>query len=146
MENFTKEQLEKVKSAKSKEEILSYAKEQGFDISDSEAGKIYEYFNSHGELSEDELNSISGGGCNDGGATPKFAVNSTVYIVISSYARKSHVAGVSSTKKKFGLIFKDNTWSYCVVCDEDPYKGLVKNDVPEYDLSSKPQEKTPPVV
>lgn len=144
MDNINREQMEMARNAESIEEVISLAKEQGYDISESEAGKIYEYLHRHGELSEEELNSVSGGGCNDGGSTPKFSVGQTVYIVLSSYARKSHVTWVSSTKKKYGVIFKDETWAYNIIVDESPYLGKVKTDVPEYDLSKDPQINPPP--
>lgn len=144
MENITKEQMEMARKANSKKEILSLAKEEGYDISDYEADKIFEYLNKHGELSEEELNDVTGGGCNDGGSTPKFTLNQTVYMMISGYSRKCHVTWVSSSKKKYGIIFKDNTWAYNIVCDEEPYVGLEKKDVPEYDLSNKSQEPVQP--
>lgn len=144
MENITKEQIEMARKANSKKEILSLAKEEGYDISDYEADKIFEYLNKHGELSEEELNNVTGGGCNDGGSTPKFTLNQTVYMMISGYSRKCHVTWVSSSKKKYGIIFKDNTWAYNIVCDEEPYVGLEKKDVPEYDLSNKSQEPIQP--
>lgn len=144
--NITKEQMEMAKNATSKEEILSFAKKEGFDITVEDAAKIFDYLHQHGELDEEELDAVTGGGCNDGGATPKFSLNQMVYMVISGYARKCHVTWVSSSKKKYGIIFKDNTWAYNIICDEEPYKGLEKNDVPEYDLSNKPQERNVPIV
>ena len=53
--NFTKEQLEKAKKAKSAEELLALAKENGIEMTAEEAAKHYT------KLSEDELNNVSGG-------------------------------------------------------------------------------------
>ncbi len=60
---FTPELIEKAKRAKSAEELMTLAKENGVDISEDEARKYFDKLNKSGELSDDELNSVSGGGC-----------------------------------------------------------------------------------
>ena len=62
---FTPEQLAKAKSAKSAEELLSLAKENGIEITEEEAGKYYAELHREGELSDDELDNVSGGGCSE---------------------------------------------------------------------------------
>ncbi|MBQ0101210.1 MAG: bacteriocin [Firmicutes bacterium] len=57
--NFTKEQIEKAKEAKSAEELFALAKENGIEMTAEEAAKHYT------KLSEDELNNVSGGCGND---------------------------------------------------------------------------------
>lgn len=62
MENkFTPELIEKAKQAKSAEELLALAKENGVDISEDEAREYYGRLNKSGELSDDELDNVSGG-------------------------------------------------------------------------------------
>lgn len=64
MENeFTPEILEKAKAAKSVEELLALAKENGIDINEDGAKAYFEQLNRSGEVSDEELNSVSGGGC-----------------------------------------------------------------------------------
>lgn len=134
MTNITEEEIKIAKEAKSKEELISYAKEKGYELSDEEADRIFEYFNKQGELDENELSNVTGGFCNDGGTTPKYSLNQTVYVCDSSMVCKTHVTYVSPTKKKFGSIFRDETWAYNIEYDEEPFKGKKRENLPEYEL------------
>ena len=62
---FTKEQLEKGKQAQSVEEFLALARESGITLTEEEAAKYYAGLHNGGELFDDELGNISGGGCDD---------------------------------------------------------------------------------
>ena len=59
--NFTQEQLAKAKAAKSAEELIALAKENGMEMTDDEAKKYFAELHKEGELSDDELNNVSGG-------------------------------------------------------------------------------------
>lgn len=61
--DFTPELIEKAKQAKSAEELAALAKENGIDISDDEAEEYFERLNKSGELSDEELDGVAGGGC-----------------------------------------------------------------------------------
>jgi len=61
--NFTPEQIVKAKAAKSPEELLSLAKESGLELSEEQAKVYFEKLNGSGELSDNELKNVSGGGC-----------------------------------------------------------------------------------
>lgn len=64
MENFNEELLEKAKQAKSAEEILVLAKENGMEVTREQAAAYYAQLNPvSGELSDDELDNVAGGGC-----------------------------------------------------------------------------------
>ena len=63
---ITPELLEKAKKAKSAEELLALAKENGVELSKEEAQAYFEQFNKTGELSDDELDNVAGGGCHAG--------------------------------------------------------------------------------
>ena len=55
--------LEKAKNTKSAEELLSLAKENGIELTAEEAKTYFAQINSkEGELSDDELDNVSGGG------------------------------------------------------------------------------------
>ncbi len=71
--DFTPEQIEKAKAAKSAEELLSIAKETGIDLTEEQAGAYFEKLNGSGELSDNELDNVAGGGCYD--RKPENAVN-----------------------------------------------------------------------
>lgn len=64
-----KEAYEKVKAARSADDVRNIAKDNGYDLSDDEAAKVFTGLRTSGELSDDELN-ISGGGCGGVGNVP----------------------------------------------------------------------------
>ena len=64
MENkFTPELIEKAKSAKTPEELMALAKENGMELTEESAKAYFEQLNSKtGELADEELNNVAGGG------------------------------------------------------------------------------------
>ena len=73
--NISKELLKKAKTAKSAEELLEMAKAEKIELTEEEAAKAFAELNKTGELSDEELDNVSGG-CK--GRTPKFSVNDRV--------------------------------------------------------------------
>ena len=67
--NFTQEQLAKAKAAKSAEELIALAKENGMELSEEEAKKFFAELNKEGTLADDELDNVSGG-CGGGDEDP----------------------------------------------------------------------------
>ncbi len=61
MEN--KELLEKARQANSPDELLALAKENGIELSETSAEEYFEKLHRSGEMSEEELENVSGGGC-----------------------------------------------------------------------------------
>ena len=59
--NFTQEQLAKAKAAKSAEELIALAKENGVELTEDEAKKYFAELNKEGALADDELDNVSGG-------------------------------------------------------------------------------------
>ena len=59
----TKELLEKAKAAKSAEELRTIARENGVELTEEEAAAYFSQLHQSGELSDEELDSVSGGGC-----------------------------------------------------------------------------------
>ena len=77
MMRFTNEIIEKVKTAKSAEELLAMAEAENIELTEEEAAKVFEELNKSGELSDEELDNAAGGGCGDSnksGDTPKYSV------------------------------------------------------------------------
>ena len=62
--NLSKDLLEKGKTAKTAEELLKLAKAVGMEMSAEEAEKYFAELHKIGELSDEELNNVSGG-CGD---------------------------------------------------------------------------------
>ena len=74
---FSNEMIEKAKTAKTAEELLAMAKAENIEISAEEAAKAFAELNKTGELSDEELDNVAGGGCGDSnksGDTPKYSV------------------------------------------------------------------------
>ena len=65
--NFTPEQITKAKAAKSAEELIALAKENGMELSEEEAAKYFAELNKEGELADEELDNVSGGACYSSG-------------------------------------------------------------------------------
>ena len=63
MLNFTPEQLQAARAAKSRDELISLAKEQGIDITAEQAANFLNP--PKGELSDEELDNVAGGYCKD---------------------------------------------------------------------------------
>ena len=58
---FSKELIEKAKTAKTAEELLAMAKAENIELSAEEAEKAFAELNKTGELSDEELNNVAGG-------------------------------------------------------------------------------------
>ena len=61
MEN--RELLEKAKAAKSAEELRAIAKENEVDLTEEDAAAYFSQLHKSGELSDEELDAVAGGGC-----------------------------------------------------------------------------------
>ena len=66
---FTKEMIEKAKAAKTAEELAEMAKAEGVELTAEEAEMHFAELHKTGELSDEELDNVSGGGC--GGKSPR---------------------------------------------------------------------------
>ena len=76
--NISKELIETAKTAKSAEELLELAKTENINFTAEEAAKAFDGLNKNGELSNEELDNVSGG-CGSGDE-PLFAVGQWVYV------------------------------------------------------------------
>ena len=64
MENAKPELLEKAKQAKNAEELLTLAKENGMEMTEEQAQAYYAQLHpTSGEIADDELENVAGGGC-----------------------------------------------------------------------------------
>ncbi len=60
---LSKELLEQARATKSPEELLSLAKENRVELNEEEAAAYFAEMHKSGELSDEELDGVSGGGC-----------------------------------------------------------------------------------
>ena len=65
---MNKEMIKKVREAKSAEELLALAKENNIELAEEQAKEYFKRIHTTGELSDEELNNVVGGGCGGGGA------------------------------------------------------------------------------
>ena len=76
--NISKELIEKAKTAKTAEELLEMAKEESIEMSAEQASEYFATIHASGELSDEELDNVSGG-CGSGDE-PLFTVGQWVYV------------------------------------------------------------------
>ena len=134
MMRFTNEIIEKVKTAKSAEELLAMAKAENIELSAEQAAKAFAELNKTGELSDEELDNVSGGCGRDyepSGETPKFHVGDRLAMVHPVIGRSVavRVTYVSSVKS---YMYGVNVFTYTTedISNKDSF-----TDVPEFDLS-----------
>ena len=112
------ELIAKAKEAKSAEELLAIAKENDIEITEDEAKEYYDRLHASGELADDELDSVSGGGC--GGSVPPGAkvINDSLrescdhYVHDSDWVDKRHCQCCQYHKVTGAGVLVDNT-HYC---------------------------------
>ena len=73
-----KDLMEKAQTAKTPEELLALAKEMEVEMSSQEAEETFALLNKKGELSDEELDNVAGGGCDT-------TVDGKSYTVVSSH-------------------------------------------------------------
>ena len=66
MNNLTPELIAKAKVAKSAEELLELAKENGTELTEEEAKTYFAQLNANDAISDDELGAVAGGSCPGG--------------------------------------------------------------------------------
>lgn len=125
---LTREMMEKAKTAKSMQELLEMAKAENIELSAEEAAKAFAEFNKTGELSDDELDNVSGG-CYESGDTPKFSVGQHVGVCAGRGHAPARILSVSD--KKHDGWCRNEQWIYSIKFDQG---GEVRNDVYEDEI------------
>ena len=114
-----KELFEKAKGAKSAEELLSLAKENGMELTEEEAAAYFAQLNKSGELSDEELDNVAGGGCHkkDG----RLVV--TVWYSCNDFTCKK--CGRKNTGDHFHIIdgYRTNYMQQCQFCKYMSYES-----------------------
>ena len=77
---YSKELIEKAKTAKTAEELLAMAKAENIEMTAEEAAKVFAQLHKTGELSDDELDNVAGGCGSEyqSGDSAKFSVGQRV--------------------------------------------------------------------
>jgi len=123
MTNLTPELIEKAKVAKTAEELLALAKENGIELTEESAKAYFEQLHKNGELSENELENVAGGGCYRDGKLVVTHMNGCNYWRCYSCGEK--------TTTNTGLIFYDNlipgTYYHACKTDSTPIAAVCGN-------------------
>lgn len=119
--NFTNEQIEKAKAAKNVEELLALAKENGMELTEEDAAKYFDEWHKEGELADDELNNVSGGGC-----------QSNVYISDVDHSLCHNYVSARNGKTFYELGSKYSQCGTCIYLKMADGKGNYCND---YDIT-----------
>ena len=83
---FTPELIEKAKSAKTPEELMALAKENGMELTEESAKAYFEQLNPKtGELADEELDNVSGGGCHNGGRLVEETVKKSFSLIVAEW-------------------------------------------------------------
>ena len=119
--------IEKAKSAKTAEELIEFAKVENIELSAEEAAKYFAKLNASGELSDEELDNVAGGGCGDPGpfiyeVGDYVHFNPDTWFRYNGYILKRYV--------------KDKINYYTILQDKDtigpPQRGTVEWEIPEH--------------
>ena len=114
-----KELLEQAKEAKSAEELMALAKENGMELTKEEAEAYFAKMNKSGELSDEELDNVAGGGCHN--KDGRLVV--TVWYNCSDFTCKK--CGRKNTGDHFHIIdgYRTNYMQQCQFCKYISYEG-----------------------
>ena len=117
---LNKELLAKAKNAKTPEELIALANENGTEMTEESAEAYYNLLHpQNGEVSDDELDNVSGGGCHNGGK---------LVVSVMHYCDEWRCKDDGSQCDIDGILVNCNTCrvaAYCFSCKYCTYeKGL----------------------
>ena len=114
-----KELFEQAKGAKSAEELVSLAKENGMELTEEEAAAYFAQLNKSGELSDEELDNVAGGGCHN--KDGRLVV--TVWYSCNDFTCKK--CGRKNTGDHFHIIdgYRTNYMQQCQFCKYMSYES-----------------------
>lgn len=86
--------IEKAKKVKTKEELTELLKQHGVEISSEQTDKLFSEIKSYGEIKDDDLDNVSGGGC----YSPDGYLKTTIGYGCNKYERvDGAISGVDGT-------------------------------------------------
>ena len=117
---LNKELLAKAKNAKTPEELIALANENGMEMTEESAEAYYNLLHpQNGEVSDDELDNVAGGGCHNGGR---------LVVSVMHYCDEWRCKDDGSQCDIDGILVNCNTCrvaAYCFSCKYCSYeKGL----------------------
>ena len=128
-DNFTPELIEKARQANSPEELLSLAKENNIELSEDKAKEYFERLNKSGELADEELNNVSGGGCDIKKGGKKYTVVTkwcecfTGQHDINTLTNGKFKRDDNHSLRKIWWNFSVGRYNHCGTCTHLAFKG-----------------------
>lgn len=115
---ITKELMEKAKSAKNAEELTELAKAEGIELTAEDAEKAFAELHKSGELADEELDNVAGGGCGGGDPTPVEEADSEEKVVYYyKVGQEVEVFDVFGSTKRATVVkqypYQTNNGRYC---------------------------------
>ncbi len=129
MKNLSNEMLQKAKECKTVDELLTLAKVNDFSLTEQQATKIFNEWNKTGELSDEELCNVAGGGCGDPVGENDENLQDGEYVRFKNgYLCTNcghHVFSLGFPWEDFG---SGELYGFCMICDV-PVKIFNYNDI-----------------
>ena len=126
---LNKELVARAKEAKTPEELMALAKENGIDMTEESAASLFEQLNSKtSELSDSELDNVSGGcggGYDAGRPHPQFAVGETV-LYIHSWLGATRITATGKVVKRS---YENGAWYYTLKIHDGSTIKMVESHV-----------------
>lgn len=126
---LNKELVARAKEAKTPEELMALAKENGIDMTEESAASLFEQLNSKtSELSDSELDNVSGGcggGYDAGRPHPQFAVGETVLYIHSWLGAQR----ITATGKVVKRNYENGAWYYTLKIHDGSTIKMVESHV-----------------
>ena len=107
---FSKELIEKAKTAKSAEELLEMAKAENVELTEEEAAKAFAELHKTGDLSDEELSNVAGG-CSPS-EPPKYNVGDRVKYYYQYEIGWSYKVMTTTTSYIEKIKADGSTWMY----------------------------------
>ena len=126
---LTKELVAKAKEAKTPEELMALAKENGIGLTEEETKAYFDRLHPQtGELSDSELDNVSGGcggGYDAGRPQPRFAVGETV-LYIHSWLGATRITATGKVVKRS---YENDGWYYTLKIHDGSTIKMVESHV-----------------
>ncbi len=117
---FTAEQIRTAKKAKTAEELMEFAKENGMKLTEDEARSFISRWHRTGALSDEELNNVSGGCGGSSTPDPRYKIGQHLWLGYPS--SRTYVEVVIET---FEFYTEGEGWRYLVTV---PKYGIDRNE------------------
>ena len=111
---YTPEMIKTAKRAESAEALLALAKKNGYEMTTEEAEAYFARMHKSGELSDEELENVSGGGCRNNGHLVVTTMYGCDLWLCKKDKRKARPTGYITTDT-------NRPYATCPSCGRDPY-------------------------